>query len=86
MASKGSAHLGDSGLRCLLCGEPNGISLYLNDLETVHCTHCEQDHTLSEVRDTIDQWALVLSWRDLAPPRCGAGSALRPARAGEAAG
>jgi hypothetical protein len=69
-------------LRCLKCGEPNGTSLFLDDLETVRCAHCDQEYTLSEVRATIEQWALVLAWRDLAPPRQGAAPALRTAHLG----
>jgi ribose 5-phosphate isomerase RpiB len=69
-------------LRCLKCGEPNGMCVYLDDLETVRCAHCDQEYTLSEVRQTVEEWALVLAWRDLAPPRQGAAPALRPAHVG----
>jgi hypothetical protein len=63
------AQAGFSGLPCAKCGEPGGVSLSLEDLETVSCGECSTDYTLSEVRDTIEQWALVLAWRDAAPPR-----------------
>jgi hypothetical protein len=80
------AQAGFVGLKCVHCGNAGGVSLSLYDLDTVHCTECDDEYTLSEVRDTIDQWAQVLAWRDLAPPRQGAAPALRPARAGEVAG
>jgi hypothetical protein len=68
-------------LPCIKCGEADGVSLSLVDLDTLFCSECENEYTLSEVRDTLDQWAQVLAWRDLAPPRQGAAPALRPARA-----
>jgi hypothetical protein len=69
-------------LRCLKCGEPNGMSLFLDDLETVRCGLCDGEYTLAQVRQTVEEWALVLAWRDLAPPRQGAAPALRPAHVG----
>jgi hypothetical protein len=81
-----TTQVGFVGLKCVRCGERDGVSLSLHDLDSLHCNLCDEDYTLSEVRDTIDQWAVVLAWRDLAPPRQGAAPALRPARAGGEAG
>jgi hypothetical protein len=76
------AQTGFGGLPCVKCGERDCVSLSLHDLDTAYCDECENEYTLSEVRDTIDQWSVVLAWRDLAPPRQGAALALRPAQVG----
>jgi peptide subunit release factor 1 (eRF1) len=81
-----ATQVGFVGLKCVRCGERDGVSLSLHDLDTLHCNQCDEEYTLSEVRDTLDQWAVVLAWGGAAPPRQGAAPALRPARAGEVAG
>jgi hypothetical protein len=77
MASKASAQLGYSGLCCIKCGEPGGVRLLLEDLETLFCPECNTEYTIGEVRDTLAQWQQVLAWVDAAPPRRAAEGTLK---------
>jgi transcription elongation factor Elf1 len=61
---------GFAGLTCLKCGEEGALSIrldVLDDAEALHCSGCEQDYGLADVRDAVAAWTKLLAWADLAP-------------------
>ena len=60
-------------LPCPRCGEASAnIALNLwsledSDSENLHCTECENDISLNDVRSFIDRWTAILTWIEAAP-------------------
>ena len=59
--------LGFPGLKCLLCGEPDGIRLALEDLDVFQCGSCDGEFSAADVRQHLDQWRAVIGWIETAP-------------------
>lgn len=62
-----SIRRGFAGVRCPLCGSDDVQKIQLDDLETCHCSACEEDYTLDDVRQLVAAWQRVLLWIDAAP-------------------
>jgi transcription elongation factor Elf1 len=61
---------GFPNLPCLKCGETACLTLSLADVEqdeAIACTSCNAEYGLTEVRETLGQWARFLTWIDQAP-------------------
>lgn len=58
---------GFPGLPCPKCGEVDGVSLNLAELDTCHCTSCDEEFSLALIRDLVAAWAPVLAWVAMAP-------------------
>jgi hypothetical protein len=60
---------GFAELRCPLCGTATDAQrLDLADLYTFHCSGCEEEYTIDDVRQLLRQWQRVLTWIEAAPP------------------
>lgn len=52
------------GLRCVLCGQEDCVSVDLDDLETFRCRQCEEEFTRADVVQQVAAWGRVLAWVD----------------------
>jgi hypothetical protein len=62
-----TARRGFPSLPCILCGKEDGLTLYLQDADTFHCSECEEEFAADDVRQQIKEWSAVLAWIDAAP-------------------
>jgi transcription elongation factor Elf1 len=62
------ARRGFGPLRCISCGEEGVIRLDLDDCATLHCTDCEAEFGLDDVRALIAKWQRVVDWLDATAP------------------
>src|SRR5262249_28800203 len=61
---------GFPGIPCLYCNDEGTIRLDLADVtapDAFHCTACEAEFSLDDVRTKIAAWQPVLTWVALAP-------------------
>lgn len=57
-------------LPCPMCEDGGAtMRLGLDDVNTFHCTECENEFTVNDVRSFIRAWEPVLEWIKTAPPR-----------------
>jgi hypothetical protein len=50
-------------LPCPRCVDARSIvSLYLDDLETFRCLHCEAEFSIDDIQAIMDRWRPVLAW------------------------
>ncbi|MBV8094432.1 MAG: hypothetical protein JO110_14645 [Acetobacteraceae bacterium] len=55
-------------LPCPLCGEADAdIYLSLADGDTCRCGSCDNEFTLTDVRNLMAKWQKVLTWMDTMP-------------------
>ena len=62
-----SVRYGFDGVRCLLCGETDTVSVTLSDTTVFHCSSCDNDYSVQEVKKQIQDWAAVVNWVLSAP-------------------
>lgn len=56
---------GFTDLSCPLCGSINSIiSLQLDDCETLSCSECEEEFTVTDIRVKVMSWAKFITWID----------------------
>lgn len=60
---------GFSELPCPKCGEQDAITVNLYDVEDLHCSECDTDFSLQEIRELLAAWGPVVKWLDTAPVR-----------------
>jgi hypothetical protein len=61
---------GFPGLPCLYCNDAGTIRVDLADLtaeDAFHCTACDAEFGLADVRAKLAAWQPVLAWIELAP-------------------
>jgi uncharacterized protein (DUF983 family) len=51
---------------CPRCGE-EGVRVGLWDVNDLHCSECDGDFTLEDVRALVEGWGPVIRWLDTAP-------------------
>ncbi len=55
-------------LPCPMCGEASAlIRVNLSDVNDLHCSACDNDFTLEDVRRFIAQWGKAISWLESCP-------------------
>ena len=58
-------------LQCIRCGEDAVIRLDLNDGDTMSCSECEKEFTVSDVEEVLACWGAILPWIKSHPARKG---------------
>ena len=53
---------------CPKCGKDT-VSIFLDNLDVLHCHDCQEDFDLGFVRALVADWSTVLAWIDLAPAK-----------------
>jgi uncharacterized protein (DUF983 family) len=51
---------------CPKCGDDT-VTVQLADVSQLHCTGCEEDLDLDDIRALVEGWGRVLAWLDTAP-------------------
>lgn len=56
-------------IRCVCCGTADGYrQLFLEDLNTIRCTECEEEFSVDDLREQVSQSTRLLKWIDSVPP------------------
>ena len=55
-----------AGLRCLICGHEDCVSLDLDDLKTFRCRECEDEFSIDTVEEVVKSWQKVAAWVEMA--------------------
>lgn len=62
---------GFTDLSCPLCRSTDSIiSLRLDDCETLACSECEEEFTVTDIREKLSGWNRFLVWIDTANKEC----------------
>lgn len=54
-------------VRCLFCGQEESIQIDAHDLDSLHCSSCDEGFTPNDVRAEIGKWTKLLAWLETAP-------------------
>jgi hypothetical protein len=49
-------------VRCILCGEYDGVSLKLADGDSFTCSNCDNEFAVEDVREQVEAWSAMLAW------------------------
>lgn len=49
-------------LKCIKCSEQGCIMLHLDDCQNFRCREYEEDFTVDEIQEHLEQWRRVLEW------------------------
>jgi hypothetical protein len=53
---------------CIACGNADAtVSVMLHDLNQFHCSECDAEFSVEDVRAHLAAWTRVLDWISLAP-------------------
>lgn len=64
---KEHANRGFPGVRCILCGQVDSVTVHLHDVDVFHCSECGDEFTGENVKELMDSWQAVLDWTTKTP-------------------
>lgn len=54
---------------CPKCLSESQVAVNVEDGESLYCPECEENYTVTEVRELLDSWKAILPWLEAHPAR-----------------